>query len=407
MYHSIYIGTKNTWDDWHLVPTSRPLVNPPEFKSRTVDIPGANGMLDFSTSLTGYPTFSNRTGSWEFLVMNGYDSWEATYSKIMDYVHGRTFMIALEDDPTYYYEGRITVNEWRSEPNWSRIVLNYSVWPFKRRAWNSMAEVVYNPFSITVPANWPQSEFPLHSIIIPYSANSTATRYQTILALDSNNAGTENAKIQKLRVNNASEITVSSMIDLHLVDSVTGKYTSQTFTHSPGTASTWINSTLTFTGNPMTLTGYVKPDMASSIFTGTALKDGLVASMPAATVNTSSAYVQFSSGTAVSVENITAGVTFKANTQYDFVFTIYKASGNKTVNLRVYYTDNTYDVFTPVQTTTISREPVFFRSQAGKTVAGLRKYSSSGTTRIYYNESGIFEILPDVKLDFLYQTGRL
>ena len=53
MYHSITIGTKNTWDDWHLIPKSRPLVNPPSVKTNVVDIPGGDGALDLSTALSG------------------------------------------------------------------------------------------------------------------------------------------------------------------------------------------------------------------------------------------------------------------------------------------------------------------------------------------------------------------
>ena len=47
MYHSItfYTGTikLNTYDDWHLVPETRPLVTPPTQKTKYLDIPGANG----------------------------------------------------------------------------------------------------------------------------------------------------------------------------------------------------------------------------------------------------------------------------------------------------------------------------------------------------------------------------
>ena len=46
MYHSITIGSKNTWDDWYLIPSSRPVVNPPKPKTKYIDIPGADGHLD-------------------------------------------------------------------------------------------------------------------------------------------------------------------------------------------------------------------------------------------------------------------------------------------------------------------------------------------------------------------------
>ena len=98
MYHSITFGEKNTWDDWHLVPTSRPVFHPPAQKVKTIDVPGGDGVIDLSRALTGYPVYQNRTGSFEFIVPNGFEPWEAgrieqtpwhsVYSDIMDYLHG-------------------------------------------------------------------------------------------------------------------------------------------------------------------------------------------------------------------------------------------------------------------------------------------------------------------------------
>lgn len=145
MYHSITFGDKNTWEDWHLVPTSRPLFNPPTVKKKTLDIPGGDGVLDLTESLTGYPVYNNREGSIEFLVLNSYchlinsdEEWQDTYSKIMDYLHGRYMSAMLEDDEDYYYEGRFTVDSWKSEKNNSKIVIGYSVKPYKMFRYTSL-----------------------------------------------------------------------------------------------------------------------------------------------------------------------------------------------------------------------------------------------------------------------------
>ena len=82
-YHSVIFGEKNSWDDWHLIPTSRPVFNPPKPKLKTVDVPGGDGLLDVSELLTGYPVYENRTGSIEFMVHNGYEEWQVAYSNIM------------------------------------------------------------------------------------------------------------------------------------------------------------------------------------------------------------------------------------------------------------------------------------------------------------------------------------
>ncbi len=150
MYHSItfkiaesYVTDgeeRNTWDDWHLVPTSRPVVNPPSVKTKYVDIPGGNGSLDLTTVLTKQPLYGQRTGSWEFLVMNDYEPWDVIYRKIMDYIHGMRVQVFPEDEPGYYYEGRISVNNWKSDVHNSYITLDYTLDPYKKWALTSSDE---------------------------------------------------------------------------------------------------------------------------------------------------------------------------------------------------------------------------------------------------------------------------
>ncbi len=147
MYHSITIGNKNTWDDWHLIPATRPLFNPPSVKTNMVNIPGGDGVLDLTTALAGRPTYNNRTGSWTFYVQNGFKDWTELYSEIMVYLHGRTFTAILEDDPTYYYEGRFAVNQWKSDQQWSQIVIDYNVGPYKKNINHTGSDWLWDPFN--------------------------------------------------------------------------------------------------------------------------------------------------------------------------------------------------------------------------------------------------------------------
>ena len=142
MYHSITIGGKNTWDDWRLVPASRPVFNPPAQKVKTLEIPGGDGVIDLSQSLTGYPVYQNRTGSIEFIK-----PWHMAYSDIMDYLHGQKLRAVLEDDPEYFYEGRFTVNVWKSEKDWSRIIIDYDVGPYKWSVLSSTDDWLWDPFN--------------------------------------------------------------------------------------------------------------------------------------------------------------------------------------------------------------------------------------------------------------------
>lgn len=144
--HSITFGEKNTWEDWHLIPSSRPVFSPPQPNIRLLNIPGKSGSLDV-TDVFGPVVYADRTGSFEFYVdhetkfPNDYKdekkagktwaSWVECYQEVLEYIHGSKLQAILSDDPDYYYEGRFSINEWRSNPNFSTIVINYTVQPYK------------------------------------------------------------------------------------------------------------------------------------------------------------------------------------------------------------------------------------------------------------------------------------
>lgn len=147
MYHSITFGTKNTWDDWHLIPTSRPLFNPPSVKTNLIEIPGGDGALDLTTALAGRPLYKNRTGSLEFYVDNDFRDWTVLYSEIMVYLHGQKMRAVLEDDPSYYYEGRFAVNAWKSNKERSSLVIDYDVNPYKKDILGTDEEWIWDTFN--------------------------------------------------------------------------------------------------------------------------------------------------------------------------------------------------------------------------------------------------------------------
>lgn len=152
MYHSVTFGTKNTWDDWHIVPSSRPVISPPSVKTNYVEVPGANGSIDFTEALRGFPVYQNRTGSIEFIVLHDYwNSWANTYHTIMSHLHGKRMRMILEDDPNYYYEGRFSVNNWKSDRDYSKITIDYTVDPFKME--NSVTTKTSTGSAITIPGS--------------------------------------------------------------------------------------------------------------------------------------------------------------------------------------------------------------------------------------------------------------
>lgn len=151
---SVIDSYRHTWDSWHLIPSSRPVFSPPPVKELYQEVPGSNSSLDYTESLTGYPLYGNREGSIEFWVINNQDmpninqkEWSVLYSEIMNYLHGRKKVVILEDDLTYYYEGRWKVNDWKSDKERSIITLDYNVRPYKMEVQPSTTDWLWDPFN--------------------------------------------------------------------------------------------------------------------------------------------------------------------------------------------------------------------------------------------------------------------
>lgn len=132
MYHSVTIGDKNTWDDWHLIPSTRPTINPPKRVDNVITVPGSNTPLDMSGFLAGHPVYSNRTGNLVFEVVNDYRDWTIAFKDIGNYLQDRYDRMILEDDPNYYYYGKFLLESWTPNKNWSEISIAYDLYPFRK-----------------------------------------------------------------------------------------------------------------------------------------------------------------------------------------------------------------------------------------------------------------------------------
>lgn len=168
MYHSITFTdengvSKNTWDDWKLIPNSRPFISPPDVAFNIVNVPWSDTILDL-TQLS----FGSRKGGFVFLVTREADyivwkdlepytwkfledyeigelpnlsrsgiiytqrSWLETYNMIRSFLEGHEMKLILEDDPTMFYKGRIWAEKWETKPSYSEVTINYDLEPYKR-----------------------------------------------------------------------------------------------------------------------------------------------------------------------------------------------------------------------------------------------------------------------------------
>lgn len=130
----VKFNDQHTYRAWGLFLKSAPEITAPEPKTYYVDIPGTHGALDLTEALTGKVQYKNRKITLEFIRRADREEWSALYSEILSAVHGQIKQITLDDDPAYYYTGRVTVEEPKREGKIVTMKITAEVEPYKRNA---------------------------------------------------------------------------------------------------------------------------------------------------------------------------------------------------------------------------------------------------------------------------------
>lgn len=125
----IFNNEKSAYDDWHIILTKAeiPLPTP---KTSTVDIKGADGLLDLSEVLTGDIQYNNRTIKLTFEMMDDTGYYDLI-TTISNYLHGKKVTIRLNNDDDYYYTGRAVINQWECVKRKGKIVIQVDCEPYK------------------------------------------------------------------------------------------------------------------------------------------------------------------------------------------------------------------------------------------------------------------------------------
>lgn len=109
-------------------------IAPAKPKTTYVDIPGADGSIDL-TEAHGDVRFSDRTHKFT-LTMNpmgdlSESAWEAKKTAVCNALNGRACRITLDKDPDYYWQGRLTVDSFKSNKRVRQFVISARVNPYK------------------------------------------------------------------------------------------------------------------------------------------------------------------------------------------------------------------------------------------------------------------------------------
>ena len=126
----VTIGEKHNYNDFGLILTNR-IIEPPKPQVKTATVPLRDGTIDLTEALTEDIKYNNRKITLTFSVTDPITTWAYKISEIENYLHGQRMRIIFDDDKSFYYVGRVAVNQWTSNKKIGTLVIDGEVEPYK------------------------------------------------------------------------------------------------------------------------------------------------------------------------------------------------------------------------------------------------------------------------------------
>ncbi len=125
----IKFGDYHSYDDFHLILASKE-IGAPSVKTRKIEIEGADGDLDL-TDFFGEPKYENVTHKFTFSTMEQLMQFLNQFSIIKNALHGKKMRIILDDDPSFFYVGRLHVSSFTYEKGIGTVNIEADCEPYK------------------------------------------------------------------------------------------------------------------------------------------------------------------------------------------------------------------------------------------------------------------------------------
>lgn len=147
IFSGVKINDTHMLKDLGLALSRTDCVQPPEPKTNIIDIPGADGLIDLTESLSGRTLYNNRVITMEFGRGLEKSAWPTMYSKIQSLFHGKQVKVIFDDDTEYYYLGRATVSDYARTQMLGTLTITVSAEPYKYEMFGGLDDWLWNPFN--------------------------------------------------------------------------------------------------------------------------------------------------------------------------------------------------------------------------------------------------------------------
>ena len=141
LYHSL--------TDFGLAVSNTDYIGEPTLETFTVDVPGRKGIVDMSEDLTGYPVFKTREIKLHVGGLNPKNDWDSVISTWRNYYHGRKCRIVFDNDPQWFWEGRVYINNFTRKQSLGEFDLKMTAFAYKKKL-TAVHDSYTSPATITI-----------------------------------------------------------------------------------------------------------------------------------------------------------------------------------------------------------------------------------------------------------------
>ena len=131
MKNGATFGGRHSYWDFNLLAKKRPIVSMPEPKTKLIEVPGSDSVIDLTETMTGKVHYGLRTITCVYVLMGEPETQERVYTDLSNHLHGKHMSIILDNDPEYFYTGRARISKWEPGQFSATITITVEVEPYK------------------------------------------------------------------------------------------------------------------------------------------------------------------------------------------------------------------------------------------------------------------------------------
>lgn len=147
IFFSVSINGIHLLKEYKLALKERHCVQPPVPKMLYQDVPGADGSMDLSTASANRTVYERREIKMNFGCGKNLSEWPTVFSSILREFHGKNGTIIFDDDPSYFYTGRMAVSDYKRVQTLGTFTITINAEPYKYELLSSLEDWKWGPFN--------------------------------------------------------------------------------------------------------------------------------------------------------------------------------------------------------------------------------------------------------------------